>query len=199
MVKKFYEDNKKNFGRLIIKHYPTGQASCHTLRSHIEKMSIKGFIPDMLVVDYSGIMRSSDRNDLLRLELKKVCEELRSMAEDLDVPIWTAIQSNKEGSTSDVIDLTNLAESYSQAHVADFVLGLSRQSSQKATGFGNIFIAKNRAGKDGIKFLIHLDTAKSKLKVLTDEEATRFTPDSDLDERMAILRRFNKLEEEKGN
>lgn len=196
-IKKFYEDNKKNFGRLIIKHFPTGQASCHTLRTHIEKLNIKGFVPDLLVVDYAGIMRSADRNDLLRLELKKVCEELRSMAEDLDIPIWTAIQSNKEGASSDVVDLTNLAESYSQAHVADFVLGLSRQSSQKATGFGNVFVAKNRAGKDGIKYLVHLDTARSKLKILTDEEASRFTPDGELDERMAILKRFKRLEEDK--
>jgi len=35
-----------------------------------------------------------------------------------------------------------MAESYGQAHVADFVLGLSRQSAQKATGFGNLYIAK---------------------------------------------------------
>lgn len=188
-IKKFYQDNK-DFGRLIIKYFPTGQASCHTLRSHLEKLSHKGFIPDMIVVDYAGIMRSADRNDLLRLELKKVCEELRSLAEDMGVPVWTAIQSNKEGSNADVVDLTNLAESYSQAHVADFVLGISRQSSQKATGFGTMFVAKNRAGRDGIKYQIHMDTSRSKLRVLTDSEAAQFTPTGELDERMAVLRRF---------
>lgn len=189
-IKEFYKQNSKKFGRLMIKYFPTGQASCHTLRTHLEKLSHKGFIPDLIVVDYAGIMRSADRNDLLRLELKKVCEELRSLAEDMGVPVWTAIQSNKEGSNSDVVDLTNLAESYSQAHVADFVLGISRQSSQKATGFGTMFVAKNRAGRDGIKYQIHMDTSRSKLRVLTDSEAAQFTPTGELDERMAVLRRF---------
>ena len=187
----FYK-NAKGFGRLIIKYFPTGQATCMSLRSHLEKLSNKGFVPDLIIVDYAGIMRSADRNDMLRLELKKVCEELRCLGEDLDVPLWTAIQSNKEGASSDVVDLTNLAESYSQAHVADFVLGISRQSAQKATGFGNIFVAKNRAGKDGIKYQIHMDTSRSKIKVLTDDEAAKYTP-GDLDERMVILKKFEEV------
>jgi len=198
-IGKFYEDNQDSFGRLIVKYLPTSMATCGNLRAHLEKLSHKAFVPDLIIVDYAGIMRSSERSDLLRLELKKVCEELRSLAEDMDVPVWTAIQSNKEGASSDVVDLTNLAESYSQAHVADFVLGISRQSAQKATGFGNIFVAKNRAGKDGIKYQIHMDTAKSKIKILTDEEASRFTPEADLDPRMAVMRRFTEMQERKGN
>lgn len=191
--------NSKEYGRLIIKYMPTSMATSMALRAHMEKLSNKGFVPDLIIVDYAGIMRSADRNDLLRLELKKVCEELRSLAEDMDVPLWTAIQSNKDGANSDIVDLTNLAESYSQAHVADFVLGISRQSAQKATGFGNIFVAKNRAGKDGIKYQIHMDTSRSKLKILTDEEAARFTPEGELDERMAVLKRFQELQDKKGN
>lgn len=173
-VKQFYAANKEQLGRLVIKYYPTGQATTQTLRAHLDKLSSKGFKPDLVVVDYAGIMRSADRNDLLRLELKKVTEELRELADELQVPVWTAAQSNKEGANSEVVDMTNMAESFSQAAVADFILGLSRQSAQKATGFGNIFIAKNRAGVDGIKYHIHLDTSQSRLRVLTDSEATSF-------------------------
>ena len=170
-IKKHYEDNKDKLGKLIVKYYPPSQATVQTLRTHIEKVQLTGFVPDLILVDYAGIMRSADRNELLRLELKKVCEELRTLATDLDIPIWTALQSNKEGATSEIIDLTNMAESYAQAHVADFVLGLSRQSAEKSTGFGNIFVAKNRAGIDGIKYFVHLDTGKSKLRIMTDAEA----------------------------
>jgi replicative DNA helicase len=196
-IKEFYKEKEDSYGKLIIKYFPTGQASTNTLRIHLEKLQTKGFIPDLIIVDYSGIMRSSDRNDLLRLELKKVCEELRSLAEDNAVPLWTAVQSNKEGSNSDVIDLTNMAESYAQAHVADFVLGLSRQSAQKASGFGNIFIAKNRAGIDGIKYHVHLDTSRSKMKVLTDDEASNYKTDGQRDFRMSVLKKFNELQNKK--
>ena len=193
-IQKYFKDNTGTLGRLIVKYFPTGQASCETLRAHIEKLHNKGFIPDMVVVDYAGIMRSTEKEtDMLRLKLKQVCEDLRLFAGDTQLPVWTAIQSNREGSTADVIDLTNLAESYGQAHVADFVLGLSRQSAQKSTGFGNIFIAKNRAGVDGVKYHVHLDTSRSKLKVLTDEEAIRFKEEVEVDTRTQLLERFRKM------
>ena len=170
-INKYYQDNKDNLGKLRIKYYPTSTATAMTLRTHVDKLaSTQKFIPDMIIVDYAGIMRSSDRHDLLRMELKKVMEELRSLATELDVPLWTAIQSNKEGAQAEIVDLTNMAEGYSQAHVADFVLGLMRKSEQKASGFGNVFIAKNRAGVDGIKYQIHLDTSKSKLRILNEDE-----------------------------
>jgi len=168
-----------------------------TLRGHIEKLATQNFRPDVIIVDYAGIMRSSERYDLLRMELKKVMEELRQLATEIDVPCWTAIQSNKEGAQNDVVDLTNMAEGYGQAHVADFVVGLSRKSAQKANGFGNIFIAKNRAGVDGIKYQIHLDTAKSKLRILTDDEVAEYSSDMGSDDHSFIRRKLREIQSNK--
>lgn len=193
-IKTYYQENKENLGRLRIKYYPTASASAMTLRGHIDKLSTQGFVPNIILVDYAGIMRSSDRYELLRLELKKVMEELRALATELDVPIWTAIQSNKEGANSDVVDLTNMAEGYGQAHVADFVVGLLRKSANKATGFGNIFIAKNRAGIDGIKYQIHLDTAKSKLRILTDQEVSEYTSTISEDEHSFVRKKLREMQ-----
>lgn len=179
-IKKFYKDNETILGQLRIKYYPTGGATVNTLRAHIDKLATEGFVPDLLIVDYAGIMRSTEKYELLRLELKKIYEELRGFANELDIPIWTASQSNKEGADKDIVDLTNMAEAYGQAHVADFVLGLSRKSLDKSTGYGNIFIAKNRAGVDGVQYQIILDTAKSKLRVLTDSEAAGMKQDMEL-------------------
>ena len=169
-IKKFYKENADDLGKLRIKYMATSNASVMALRSHVEKLAATGFRPDLICVDYAGIMRSSERYELLRLELKKVCEELRLFADELQVPVWTALQSNKEGASAEVVDLTNMAESYGQAHVADFVVGLSRPSSQKSTGYGTLFVAKNRAGRDGIQYKIHLDTGKSKVRVLNESE-----------------------------
>ena len=43
---------------------------------------------------------------------------------------------------------------------------------EKAEGSGRIFVAKNRAGRDGLLFPITIDTAKSKFKILDDTELT---------------------------
>lgn len=169
-VRQYYKENGESLGRLKIKYYPTGTATVNTIRGHIDKLAAENFRPDLIIIDYAGIMRSTERYELLRLEMKKVFEELRGFAGEMDLPIWTAAQSNKEGGNAEVIDMTNMAEAYSQAHVADLIIGLARKSMNKASGYGNIFIAKNRNGIDGVKFDIHLDTAQSRLRVLNAEE-----------------------------
>ena len=175
-IKSHYEENKTKYGRLIIKEFPTRTATTVTLRNHVERLGLTGFRPDIILVDYSGIMRSTEKYDLPRLELQRIFEELRGLAQELDIPIWTATQSNKEGSNAEFIDMTNMAESYGQSHACDVILGFLRKAELKSTGFGTLYVAKNRAGMDGIQYKVHLDTAQSRLRVLTDKEVEEYMP-----------------------
>ena len=164
--------NEMDLGKLIIKEYPTGSASVMTLRNHIEKLVLKGFKPSLVTVDYADVMKSSKAYDSLRHELKLIYTELRNLAVDLQIPIWTTSQANKDSSKSDVVGLENLGESYGKAQVADVVLSISRKPMEKSTGGGRIFVAKNRAGRDGLLFPISIDTARSKFEILDDTELT---------------------------
>lgn len=74
-------------------------------------------------------------------------------------------QSNKEGSDSDIVDLSNMSEAYGKAMVADVVISLSRRSHEKSSGHGRLYVAKNRAGKDGIVYPVKIDTSKSKFEI----------------------------------
>jgi len=159
-----------DLGRLIIKEYPTGSASVVTIRNHIEKLALKSFKPDLLVIDYADIMRSTRSYDSLRHELKLIYEELRNMAMELKIPIWTASQANRSSAQSDIVGLENMSEAYGKAMVADVVLSLSRKTHEKADGAGRLFVAKNRAGRDGLIFPIKIDTAQSKIRTLTESE-----------------------------
>lgn len=162
----------KDLGRLIIKEYPTGSASVMTLRNHIEKLQLKGFNPDVVIIDYADIMKSSKSYDSLRHELKLVYEELRNLAMELEVPVWTASQANRDSAQSDVVGLENMSEAYGKAMVADVVVSISRKASEKSTGIGRLFIAKNRAGKDGIVFPITIDTSMSRFDILDETSLT---------------------------
>lgn len=164
--------NEMELGKLIIKEYPTGSASVLTLRNHIEKLTLKGFRPSLVTVDYADVMKSSKSYDSLRHELKLIYTELRNLAVELNIPIWTASQANKDSSKSDVVGLENLGESYGKAQVADVVLSISRKPMEKSTGGGRIFVAKNRAGRDGLLFPINIDTARSKFEIIDDTELT---------------------------
>ena len=163
-VLSMYKDMK--LGRLIIKEFPTNTASIYTLRSHIERLDVKGFRPGLIIIDYADIMRSTRQFDSLRHELKLIYEELRGFASEKGIPIWTASQSNKEGSQTDIVDLSNMSEAYGKAMVADVVLSISRRSHEKATGFGRLYVAKNRAGRDGLVYPAKIDTSKSKFEII---------------------------------
>jgi replicative DNA helicase len=162
-VLKKYTD--MDLGRLIIKEYPTGSASVITIRNHIEKLMLKGFTPSVIIIDYADIMKATRSYDSLRHELKLIYEELRNLAMDLNVPVWTASQANRDSANADIVGLENMSEAYGKAMVADVVISLSRKATEKATGDGRLFIAKNRAGKDGLVFPIHIDTSKSTFKI----------------------------------
>jgi archaellum biogenesis ATPase FlaH len=167
----FYKNNTE-LGRLMIKEYPTGTATVTTIRNHVEKLSLRNFKPSVILIDYADIMRSTRQFDSLRHELKLIYEELRNLAMELRIPIWTASQANRDSANSDIVGLENMSEAYGKAMVADFVVSLSRKPSEKAVGTGRLFIAKNRAGKDGILFPIHIDTSRSQVKVFDTESIT---------------------------
>lgn len=169
-VLKKYEE--MDLGRLIIKEYPTGSASSITIRNHIEKLMLKGFTPSVIVIDYADIMRSTKSYDSLRHELKLVYEELRNLAMELNIPVWTASQANRDSANSDIVGLENMSEAYGKAMVADLVISISRKAAEKATGSGRLFVAKNRAGRDGLVFPIHIDTSKSTFEILDEKTLT---------------------------
>lgn len=165
-----YKDNE--MGKLIIKEYPTGSASVLTLKNHLDKLLLKNFKPHIIIVDYADIMRSTRSFDSLRHELKLVYEELRNLAMELSIPVWTASQANRDSANSDIVGLENMSEAYGKAMVADLVVSISRKATEKASGKGRLFIAKNRAGRDGLLFPLSIDTAKSKFEILDENHLT---------------------------
>lgn len=191
-IKQYFENNK-DLGKLIIKHFPARDTTINTLKSHLDKLKMKEFVPDLIIIDYAGIMRSTSKYDMLRLELKQIIQECRDLGEELDVPVWTALQSNKDGVNSDFVDMTNMSESFGQAHAADFILGWNRKSAEKSSGFGNMFIAKNRAGIDGILLKAHLDTARSTLRILKEDELNEFQEQQQTTEKNDSLNHFKSI------
>jgi replicative DNA helicase len=161
-----------DLGKLIIKEYPTGSASVTTIRNHIEKLSLKGFKPHLILIDYADIMRSTKTYESVRHELKLIYEEIRNLAMELRLPVWTASQANRDSANSDIVGLENMSEAYGKAMVADVVLSISRKAEEKATGAARLFVAKNRAGRDGILFPITIDTTQSRITLLSDDELT---------------------------
>lgn len=194
MILENYEKNKQNYGQLIIKEFPANTATVYSLRAHLERLETRGFKPGLIIIDYADIMRSTRQYDSLRHELKLVYEELRSLAMEKQVHVATASQSNKEGSQSDVVDLSNMSEAYGKAFVCDIVLSLSRKTTEKASGWGRLFLVKSRAGKDGFGWTVKINTARSKFEIVGDENSFQEADDDEARaQKLALKKKWDEL------
>jgi len=152
-------------GKLKIKYYPTKTASVQTIRSHLNRLAIRGFIPDMVIVDYADVVRGSRYLNEKRLEVEAVYEDLRGMAGELEIPIWTCSQINRSGSDDEIIEISSVSESWAKMAVADVVLTLSRRLKDKMNNTGRLYVGKNRRGRDGIAVPLILDPSRVQCEI----------------------------------
>lgn len=161
-------------GKLKIKYFPIKTVSPYTLKMHIDKVQlIDGIKIDLVIVDYADILRPfmSDRNSNSYTEAGNVYEELRAVAGELQIPIWSASQSNRSAHEEDVIQAHNVADSYRKIMTGDFVVSLSRKMEDKLQSTGRLHVIKNRFGQDGMTFPIMFDTGNGNVQVFERDSA----------------------------
>ena len=144
-------------GNLIVKYYPTKSVSVMGLKAHLEKMIMLGQQPDLVVVDYADLLKINAKKDKHEA-LEELYEELRGMAGEYSIPIWTASQAGRSALEEDVIEADKIASSYGKVMVADFLMSLSRKVEDKLSGTGRGHVIKNRFGPDGITLPSKINT-----------------------------------------
>ncbi len=145
-------------GNLVIKYYPTRTASVNTISSHLQQCELQGIKPDLVLVDYADIMKATQHFKEKRHSIGLVYEELRGIAGEFDIPIWTASQANRSSLEEDVIDASKVSEDYSKVMTADFVMSMSRKVEDKIANTGRFHVIKNRFGPDGLTFPATINT-----------------------------------------
>jgi replicative DNA helicase len=157
-------------GKLIIKYYPIKTVSAHSLKLHAERIQTLGTKVDMIIVDYADILRpsQSERNSNSYSEAGGIYEELRGVAGELQVPIWSASQSNRAAMDEDIIQANNISDSYRKIMTADFVMSLSRKMSDKQANTARFHVIKNRFGPDGITFPARMNAGCGDIRIFAE-------------------------------
>ena len=167
---KFYQEDVQKVidglkGKLIIKYYPTRSASVNTLSSHLKQMEIQEIKPDAVIVDYADILKPTTFYKEKRHATGETYENLRGLAGEFDIPIWTASQANRSSLEEDVIDATKVSEDYSKVMTADFVMSVSRKVEDKIANTGRFHVIKNRFGIDGVTYPSTINTNIGVVKI----------------------------------
>ena len=152
-------------GKLVIKEFPTGRASIHTVESHIRKCIDLDVKPDLIIIDYVDLLSSKRKNVDRKYEIDDIYTSTKGLARELNIPIWSVSQVNRAGAKDDVIEGDKAAGSYDKIMITDFCLSLSRKSKDKINGTGRFHIMKNRYGMDGLTFGVKADTSTGHFEV----------------------------------
>lgn len=155
-------------GEIMIKYYPARTVSSHTIQAHIQQLHSVGFKPDVIIVDYADLMSAVAKTDARHQEQGAIYEELRGLAGELGVPIWTASQTQRAATQDDVIQADRIAESYSKIMTADLVISISRKLEDKVSKTGRAHVIKNRFGSDGMTFPMVIDTSIGKIEIFDE-------------------------------
>jgi len=167
---KFYQEEVQKVidtltGKLIIKYYPTRSATVNTIAAHLKQMEIQEIKPDVVIVDYADILKPTTFYKEKRHSTGETYENLRGMAGEFNIPVWTASQANRSSLEEEVIDATKIAEDYSKVMTADFVMSVSRKVEDKIANTGRFHVIKNRFGIDGITFPASINTNTGLIQV----------------------------------
>lgn len=159
-------------GDIIIKYYPPSAITTHTIRAHVEHLISNKMKPDIMIIDYADLMRSTERSDARHEELGQIYKELRGLSGELGIPCWTASQTQRSSIQDEVIQADKIASSYEKIMNADLVISLSRKLEDKANHTGRAHVMKNRFGADGVTLPVYMNTSVGKIEIY-DENSSK--------------------------
>ena len=146
--------------------------------------------PDLIIVDYADLLRGHGKE--IRHELGNIYEDLRGLAGEYEIPVWTASQANRSALEDDIIGAEKIAESYSKIMTADFVLSLSRKIEDKLANTGRWHVIKNRFGPDGITFPSKMNASNGQIDIYVDTSIQGKETTKEMDNHNEYLRKMMK-------
>ena len=160
----------KTTGKLIVKEYPTASAHAGHFRALLQELKLKkSFEPDIIFVDYLNICASSRYRGSVNINsytyVKSIAEELRGLAVETSIPLFSATQTTRSGFASSDPNLTDTSESFGLPATADLMFALI--STEDLEQLNQIMVKqlKNRYNDPTMnrRFVVGIDRAKMRL------------------------------------
>lgn len=152
---------------LKLKEFPTSTASTLDLEAHLDELQVfYDFKPDVIIVDYGDIMKST-RSGIKSLyeEQGQIFRDLRALGIKQEAVLITATQMNRDsfgekGGTVDSPGMQHIADSIEKTRILDGLFTIQQSTNDKGNNQIGLWIVKNRNGASNVncKFNINYDT-----------------------------------------
>ena len=134
-------------GQLVIKEFPTGVATVSTIRGLLAQLqNFEGFVPDLLIVDYLELLGTTREGPEYQIQ-EIIARELRGIAVEHKMLVWTATQTNRQGARVNVITDAELGDSYGKFRTVDYAVSLNQTEEEFDEDRMRCYVMKSRNGK----------------------------------------------------
>ena len=171
---------RKTTGKLIVKEYPTGSAHAGHFRALLNELKLKKqFLPDIIFIDYLNICASSRMKGMGGAinsynYIKAIAEELRGLAVEYDLPIFSATQTTRSGYSNSDVGLEDTSESFGLPATADLMFALISTEELEKSRQIMVKQLKNRYNDPTHhkRFVIGIDRSRMRLYDVDDSQQT---------------------------
>lgn len=147
-VHEWYERHKP--GKLIIKRFSQENTTMPKIRQFIDRYQKKfGLKFDMVVLDYIDCVESHKSVEDQNSRELVVIKAFEAMANELNIPCWTAIQTNRGGIGAEYVSTDQMGGNIKKAQKTHFLMSVAKTAEQKVDGTANVAILKARMVQDG--------------------------------------------------
>lgn len=137
----------------VVKRFPTRGLTINQLRGYLDVLdSAAGFVPDLLILDYIGIMKTDAKDH--RISLGRIFEDFRGLCVERNIAGATAQQVSKKGALARRAGKTDVSEDWSLIGTSDVCVVMSATGAEKRAGLGCLQVGKARSEKDQFSVLI---------------------------------------------
>jgi replicative DNA helicase len=152
----------RSAGKLILHEYPSGTFSPKMLRALLDRYEAKGQRFDLVVVDYADIMAPNHRYEDVIENSKSIYVDLRAIAQEKDVAMLTATQTNREGYKATVAKAEHVAEDFNKVRTVDLMISINITDEERSKGEARLYFAASRNQESGFTLFIKQDISKMK-------------------------------------
>lgn len=196
-----YKKAMKQYANLFhIISMPVRSADIRTIRAALDDLKDQyGFVPDFIAMDSGDHLKSVDTTlDNFRLQQAAVYWDLKQLAEDEGIGVWSTVHAGKEWAVQ-MATAEATSESYDKARIADIIVSIndpfakdtrfrrksvdittdddSEDEPSEVKGFESaeegrrrmeLYLAKYRDGVSKLKIALDCDFARMTIKEISD-------------------------------
>jgi replicative DNA helicase len=162
-IRKQYDNG--GLGEFVIAEFPPSSVTSLQLDSYLTNLKMKtGFNPDLIIVDYLGIMKPIDKTLSNSYERgKEVSENLRALGYKYNCPVVTGAQNNRSAIGQADVGMESLSDSYGIGMTADLLISVTKPEALDQQHQLRFKISKSRFCKEGPFAIIDVEYDKMKL------------------------------------